>query len=83
MIERPSPEQIKIGRLQKKITKLKKQLEAREKENDRLTKILRYYPYAEDKYKMRETIRSLEVDLRMRKTLENLLTEYTKMKDVK
>jgi predicted component of type VI protein secretion system len=83
MIERPSPEQIRIGRLQKKVEKLKKQLESRDKEVDRLTKILRYYPYAEQKYKLMDRIRTLEVELRTRKTVEELAEEYKKLRDEK
>jgi hypothetical protein len=83
MIERPSPEQIRIGRLQKKVEKLKKQLESRDKEIDRLTKILRYFPYAEEKYKMRDRVRMLDTELRTRKTVEDLVEEYKKLRDEK
>jgi hypothetical protein len=83
MIERPSPEQIRIGRLQKKIEKLKKRVEDRDKEIDRLTKILKFYPYAEDRYKLMDRIRTLEVQLRTRKTVEELVEEYKKLRDGK
>jgi hypothetical protein len=83
MIERPSPEHIRIGRLQKKVEKLKKRLEDRDKEVDRLTKILRYYPYAEPIYKLKGRIRSLEVDLSTRKTVEGMVEEYKKLRDGK
>jgi len=57
-MERPTPEVVRIGRLEKKIRKLKRQLAATKEQNAFFNEVLRYYPYSRRTYgeKMRQQL---------------------------
>jgi hypothetical protein len=70
--------QIRIGRLEKKVRKLKEQLNARNERITELDAILRYYPYAqrthEEKQRWRDDREELQM-LRKRVKEQELLIE--------
>jgi len=77
-----SREAIEIGRLRKKIVKLKQQLANREAENKRLNTVLRYYPYAQKTYDDARMERANQQRLKEQALLiEHLTRNYDGKKD--
>jgi predicted RNase H-like nuclease (RuvC/YqgF family) len=68
-MEKPTPEVVRIGRLEKKIRKLKQQMAATKEQNAHLNEVLKYYPYASgthEERKQREKDREELKELRVR-----------------
>jgi hypothetical protein len=89
-MEKPTPEAVRIGRLEKKIRKLKQQLAATKERNAFFNEVLKYYPYSmtthEEKMRQqsdREELKALRVRVKEQSALIKKLTDENENKNEK